>query len=398
MESFAESLLQPSPELLDARAIPAAGADLLDTGMSPFGWSGISRFVFCPQLEVFTREQGRFATPAKPDVLLGASEVSPRDWGTLGHVGLAHRFGRAGARHGPLRAGDKIIHSPDELLPMDAAVELSTRNRGFDHAVARHIKAYLAVKLEKDTPTGRARGVEILFRAVLGRPRTGPNAGRFGLWVVADPPGGWPAFPTPAHEREYLLNMPEALLIGMDGAQIEPRRMKLRARPDGVEHPWEGKLIWMTRRFDLLEEPSRNVLDLWDHKVSAKMWGQAVVDGYRNDEQFSACRLMLAQVAGPLFGCRAGQVWVNHVHRLQPYVSGKEPLAEVGADSRFPQSYLFRWSMRALMERDVPTEQWDARGIETACITKYGPCDAYNACAARRRHIEGEGEMIKLIS
>lgn len=327
--------------------------------------------------------------------------MTPREWGTLGHIGLAHQFTRWGAARAPLRSGDRIVSDPEEVLPRSAAITKAVSVRGFHADVATSVRETVDKWLDKHPePAGRARGVEILFRSVLGYLN-----GKFGLWVVADPPGGWRDHGTDmGAEREYLLNFPERNLIHVSGGLIEPVRLRLRRRFDGsllgwdgLPSTWDDRLIWMTRRFDLLQMPSTytQVLDLWDHKFSAKFWHQDIADAYEMDEQFCAARLMLDQVAGPVFGCRPGAVRLNHVHRRAPHVSAPSAieLKETAADARFPQTYHARWAQRALMDRDVPPSEWEGRGLENACTHKYGPCDAKAVCAGAMTHVDGRGSL-----
>lgn len=408
------ALLAPSAESADGRAQSNPDAVLLDTSASSFGWSGISDFVFCHHLSLY-KKRGRLreagAAPQPPLVPPGPADMTPRDWGTLGHLGLAHTFARWGAKKGPLRAGDREVTHPDQILAREDAVRAGVANRGFSEEVASQVIAFVNAWLVRNPePAGRTRGVEILFRACLGRKRTGKEAGKFGLWVVDH---AWPDFAGPDEERAYLLDMPESQLVAVDGALIEPVRLRLRPRHDGSSpaSAWDGRLIWMTRRFDLLQQPSTylSALDLWDHKCSAKAWEMKtdfrtgekyseIADAYRMDEQFCAARLMLRQIAGPLFGCTPGVVKLNHVHRRAPYISAPSTveLEETGADSRFPQTYHARWAQRAILERDVPEEEWEARGLENSCSHKYGHCDAYLGCAARKREISGSGSLALL--
>lgn len=346
------------------------GARVVDTGASFFGWSGISRRAFCDLLDGYsTYGRAKEDDAIRPG--LGPEHLNGRDWGTLGHGGLAAQFARWGAAKGPLRVGDEIIDDPDQILPRKPAIRRLVENRMWLPSVAdsviNFVEAYFARTM---SPPGVVKGVEILYVAFLGRVH-----GELDLWVCREPEGGWP------ETRDGFLDYTGELLT-LDGRVVEPERCRLPARADGKRGYYEDRLIPMTRRFDLLYSERPGMLSLWDHKCSVFGWKEGKSEnGYRMDGQFCAARKFLKQLSGPEFGLRPSEVRLNYVNRLPPYISGGCALPEIRLDSRFAWYYSYLWHRRAEDERDRPWQEWAPRGLENQCMHVYGACDAYKFCA-----------------
>ena len=88
---------------------------LINTGMSPAGWSSFSAFLRCERLFYYT--SGRRAAEATQQATLAPDFALLR--GSLGHVGLAHHY----ARQGMAQAGldPEIYYEPIEAMKLVAA-------------------------------------------------------------------------------------------------------------------------------------------------------------------------------------------------------------------------------------------------------------------------------------
>lgn len=355
------------PEATESATESPPQGRVIDTSMSFFGWSGISRYAYCPLLAGWTTAQ-----PPEADYRPGldVEHLNGRDWGTLGHIGMAAQFARWGARKGRLRVGDDFIDDPDMIMPRKPAIHTAVANRHWKPAVAENVVTFVEAYFGKTmSPPGKVVGVEILYVSFLGRVK-----GELDLWVVREPAEGWPA------TRQGLLDY-EGELITLDGRVVEPERCRLPARVDGKRGSYEDRLIPMTRRFDLLYSPRAGECALWDHKCSVFGWKSGKSErGYAMDGQFCAARKFLKQLAGPEFGMRPGEVRLNYVNRVKPFISGGCALPEVRLDGRFTEYYADLWHRRAADDRDSHWSRWLPRGLESQCRSVYGDCDAYSYC------------------
>lgn len=362
------------PEGAEASASAQPHGRVVDTSASFFGWSGISRRAFCGLLDGYsTYGAAKQEEGARPG--LGPEHLNGRDWGTLGHGGLAAQFARWGAEKGPIRVGDDVLADKDAILPRKEAIYRMVENRRWHKSVAENVINFVeAYFMKQAAPAGVVKGVEILYVSFLGRVR-----GELDLWVCREPEGGWPA------TREGFLDY-DGELLTLDGRVIEPEKCVLPARGDGKKGYYEDRNVVMTRRFDLLYSERPGMLSLWDHKCGVFAWKQGKSeDGYRMDGQFCAARKFLKQLAGPEFGLKPSEVRLNYVNRVAPYINGGCALPEVRLDARFTWYYTHLWKRRAEDERDVPWQEWEPRGLENQCKHTYGRCDAYGFCSVPSR-------------
>lgn len=364
--------LMTFPDQGEALAEAAPHGRVVDTNASFFGWSGISRQAFCALLDAYST----YGIPRGDDAPrpgLGPENLNGRDWGTLGHGGLAAQFARWGLAKGPTRIGDEVLTDVDEVLPRKPSIRRLVSNRQWQASVADNVIDFVEAYFDKTlvAPVGTVKGVEILYTSFLGRVN-----GELDLWVCREPAGGWPK------TRDGFLDY-DGELLTLDGRVVVPEKCRLPARTagDGKRGYYEDRNIVMTRRFDLLYSERPGMLSLWDHKCGVFAWKAGKSDdGYRMDGQFCAARKFLKQLAGPEFGMRPSEVRLNYVNRVKPYINGGCVLPEVRLDGRFTRYYTHLWMKRALAERDVPWQEWEPRGLENQCKHTYGRCDAYSFC------------------
>lgn len=358
------------------------GPVLIDAGMSSHGWSGIGSHIKCAYSGALDKvlKGGWWVLGSEPTKRLPTVGVNSEldnqdifDWGSLGHTGFAHGYARHGATLGPVTVGtrDGVIQvtDPDQLLPVDAAVEAWCDRYGKGHHLIPEVMAML------DWFEGKGfyeqvvtEAVEMPIVAVIG---THPVQG-WGLWVLKVD-----SFEVPSFDEK---------LYSLDGFEIEPERLNCPG------HPEHGTPLFYTRRLDLLCMTSDGHV-IVDHKcLSRPKQKRATTGGYTVDRGMNSFTLMGQQMYGLDYGGTVLQLVEKRPARNKTeYHRSWNPVTAAPRVERTMALRLYEaYHERANLEMETfngerQVDEWPDIAHETGtCEHYYGACRHLKSGLCRR--------------
>lgn len=268
---------------------------LINASKSKRGWSYYSNYFRCQRLHAFKHE-AQLEFPSNPAQVLGS----------MVHVGLAHFFARTGTRqpNGLVWNGGRVKDPDFFFAPIDAICEyarlfdadewlqcaIDTYTEWLTCGLGDPVKGYnfnpSHSLLHDGVATARQGGYDVIeaveqeYTAYLGEIEFERGRPVFGLWIGQE-------------VDDKLVH------TTVEGVQyvITPTLL------DCPGHEDHGTPIYISRRFDLIAR-SRKTLKVYvdDHKVTGHDTSSSRVLEYRNDGQFSLCRIFGRQLYGPEFG------------------------------------------------------------------------------------------------
>lgn len=314
---------------------------LINSSKSSRGWSYYSNYFKCPRLWAYERIA---------HIDLGSADPLLR--GSMGHVGLAHFFARAGARQSNgFVYGTERITDPDFFYDPFTAMELWGKENGASKFLDQCIDTLEHWLATNSSSIDEVVGVEQEYKSILGT-----LDGRWGMWVVK------------IVDDEYIYTDPNT----NTKIKVEPTLLDC---PGHVDH---NSPIFLSRRFDLIVRrlADRKVY-IDDHKITSSDTSGFREEEYRLDGQFSAVRIFGRQ----LWGAEFGGARLNLVRCVTPWNSKLHFLQPTDLDNSFADDI---WTKINRMSRDtleIPDAfQWEAARNEGVCAGRYGLCSAYSLC------------------
>lgn len=305
---------------------------LIDTGMSPRGWSYYGNFARCPHLFALVRLGGY------------NEQTEPLIKGTMGHITQAHLHVRWQC--------EQTGQNPDAYYtPEDALWEwvgAHPEGKPFHALMIEVFRRYVA---RYPQPPGKIIGVEHMLRGVIGYCN-----GVWGLWTLAD---GQDWFDLPWRTGG-------ALPRHVSGVEIQPTCINMPGSPI------DGEPVLVTKRIDLIVEDKAGYVHVWDHKNTVSDVSPKRAEKYAMDAQFAITRVLSSQ----RYGKRFGQSLLNLIELKDPWRVARPTLPPTPyRDTLLANNTYFRAQGIAQLMRDFPNpHHWPMTEHELACSHRYGDC------------------------
>jgi hypothetical protein len=320
---------------------------LIDSGKSEAGWSFYSDAFLC--------DQKFYLGAVKKQVFIKGDALTQ---GSMGHVGLAHRYARHAAANYGIDYEGEWIEDPDYFLPPEEAVREWARRQELEGVEAACFVSIILEMLrqyraKQPVIYDHVLAVEKQISMTLGYNK----AGDFGLWIDE--------------------NLAEPAPLNMPGLE-EPH--------PSVPNLQHGKPIKITKRYDLAIRSAKDQREyVVDHKVTGGNVGQKRGEQYAMDGQFAVNRISGSQLY-PNFG----GVLLNLVQRRSPWqVSEQFVHPTPHRDALFPQHLWARaHHIAGLLAAEKAADAgegskpfWPMAQNELLCHHRYGKCGAWDICA-----------------